>query len=231
MKKSIRLLFLYLAFAPVSTWAQECMGVLLKEGSGYEMISYDGKGKENGRMIYRVEEVSEEGPTTVIMMHLEAFDKKGDPSFKSTYKLNCTGSEMRVDASAMIGEDQRKSFEAFDMKFTSEDIVYPNNLSIGQDLPDGAMHGVGSTGPMSITTDMTMTNRKVVGKETLTVPAGTFETYKITSDMNISTKTVMNIKFDFQTVSYRAKDVLWDIKSETYRKGKLIGSTVLSKTL
>ena len=136
-----------------------------------------------------------------------------------------------MDAAAMLGEEQRKSFQSFDMKFTSKDIVYPSNLSVGQTLPDGSLHGEGAAGPMSVTTDMTMTNRKVVGKETLTVPAGTFDTFKITSDMNVNTKTVMSMGFDFQTVSYRADNVLWDVKTETYRKGKLIGKTLLSKVL
>jgi hypothetical protein len=84
---------------------------------------------------------------------------------------------------------------------------------------------------MSITTDMKIMNRIVEGKEKLSVPAGTFDVFKITSDMNVSTKTVMKIGFDFQSVSYRAKDILWDIKTETYRKGKLMGTTVLSKLL
>jgi hypothetical protein len=207
------------------------MGVTLKEGSGYEMISYDGRDKESGRMIYRVKDVSKDGAATVIKLDFEAFDKKGKPTMTSTYTLRCTGNEMRVDASAMLGEEQRKSFESFDMKFTSKDIVYPANLSVGETLPEGSLHGEGSAGPMNITTDMTMTNRKVVGKESVTVPAGTFEAYKITSDMNVNTKTVMNMGFEFETVSYRTNNILWDIKSETYRKGKLVGKTVLSKIL
>jgi hypothetical protein len=231
MKKTAGLILWIGTLLPVSLQAQECMGVSLKEGSGYEMITYDNKDKENGRMIYRVKDVSKDGATTVVKMDMEAFDKKGKPTMTSTYTLRCNGNEMRVDAAAMLGEEQRRSFESFDMKFTSTDIVYPSNLSVGQTLPDGALHGEGAAGPMNVITDMTMTNRKVVGQETLTVPAGTFDTYKITSDMSVKTKTVMNMGFEFETVSYRANDVLWDVKSETYRKGKLIGKTVLSKVL
>jgi hypothetical protein len=69
----------------------------------------------------------------------------------------------------------------------------------------------------------------VTGKESLTVPAGTFEVYKITSDMTITNKTLVNLSFDFQTVSYRAPEVLWDLKTETYRKDKLMGYSVLTK--
>jgi ACT domain-containing protein len=68
-----------------------------------------------------------------------------------------------------------------------------------------------------------------VGQESLTVPAGTFNVYKVTSDMTISNKTVINLSFDFQTVSYRVPEVLWDIKTETYRKDKLMGYSLLTK--
>lgn len=229
MKKLVGMLFLCLAMVPATLRAQECMGVLLKAGSGYEMISFDAKGKENGRIVYKIGNVSKEGATTIVQMNMESYDKKGTSNFKSTYDLRCNGSELKVDASAIIGEDQRKSFESFDMKFTSEDIVYPANLSVGQTLPEGSLHGEGAAGPLNIVTDMTIANRKVAGKEKITVPAGTFDAFKVTSDMNIASKTVMKITMDFQTVSYRAPNVLWDVKTETYRKGKLMGTTELSK--
>ena len=115
-----------------------------------------------------------------------------------------------------------------EMKFTSKDIVFPAKLSVGQTLPDASLHGEGSNGPM-MTTDMTITNRKVMSKETITVPAGTFDTYKVTSDMNVATRAIVKINFDFNTVSYRSDKVLWDVKTETYRKGKLMAITELSK--
>ncbi len=82
---------------------------------------------------------------------------------------------------------------------------------------------------MNLSYSMTMKNRKVVAQENLTVPAGTFNAYKVTSDMTINNKTIVNLSIDFQTVSYRSPSVLWDIKTETYRKDKLMGYSVLSK--
>lgn len=231
MKKYLTLLVTIMLLFPASLWAQSCLGINLKVGSGYEMISYDGKGKETGRLVYTVLKVSEKAGTTVVDVQVRTFDKKEKETMASTYQLNCTGDELRVDAASFMAEDQRKSLESFEMTFTSNDVIYPGKLSVGQQLKDGSLHGEGSAGPLNITTDMTIANRRVIGNETLTVPAGTFQVFKITSDMNVSTKTVMKVGFDFQSVSYRTNDILWDIKTETYRKGKLLSTSVLSKLL
>ena len=69
-------------------------------------------------------------------------------------------------------------------------------------------------------------------KRTLSLsPPVAFDTFKISSDMNINMKSVVKMNMEFSAVSYRSPKVLWDIKTENYRKGKLIGTTVLSKIL
>ena len=231
MKNTLTLILAFLLFSPLALRAQECMGVTLKQGSGYEVLSYDAKGKENGRMVYKIKKVSKDGPDTVIEMDLETFDKKEKSQMTNTFTMRCNGNEMRLDASSMMPQGQSKQFENFDMTFTSKDIIYPANLSVGQTLPDGSLHGEGASGPMAMTMDTEFINRKVDGRESITVPAGTFDTFKISSDMNISMKSVMKMNFDFSTVSYRSPKILWDVKTETYRKGKLMGTTVLSKIL
>lgn len=229
MKKWIISLLWLAVLAPLASQAQECMGVMFKEGSGFEMVSSNAKGKETGRLLYTIEKVSKDGADLVIQMKVESKDTKGKSDMSNTMQMRCNGNEIRVDASTLIGQEQNKQFESFDMKFTSKDIVFPAKLSVGQTLPDASLHGEGSSGPVAITTDMTITNRKVEGKETIKVPAGTFDTYRVSSDMNVSTKTIMKISLDFNTVSYRSDKVLWDIKTESYRKGKLMGVTELSK--
>jgi hypothetical protein len=229
MKKSIILLLWIALFGPFTLRAQECMGIVLKEGSGFEMVTSNEKGKQTGRILYKIKKVSKEGADAVIDIDVESFDAKGKSQMANSMQMRCNGNELRVDASTMMLQDQNKQFEAFEMKFTSKDIIFPAKLSVGQNLPDASLHGEGSSGPMVMNTDMTISNRKVEGQEKITVPAGTFDTYKVTSDMNILTKAIVKINLDFKTVSYRSDKVLWDVKTETYRKGKLIGVTELSK--
>jgi hypothetical protein len=80
------------------------------------------------------------------------------------------------------------------------------------------------------TLSMTVTNRKVEAKETITVPAGTFECYKITGNTHMETATFgLKVPIEMKTIEYFAPGVGL-VKSITYNKNdKLQGSTALSK--
>jgi hypothetical protein len=75
---------------------------------------------------------------------------------------------------------------------------------------------------------VTITDRKVVGKESVTTPAGTFDCFKITSNSTIKTKTVVGITMEFSAIEWLAPKAAI-VKSESYKKGKLQGYTLLTK--
>ena len=215
-------------FCTVS-YAQDCIGVNLKAGSGFEMNNYDGKGKPTGKLVYKIANVTSEAGKTVFTIDMETFSTKGKSEMKNTYKMKCDGNSMMVDANSLISAEQMKSFENMDMKFTFDNIEYPNNLSTGQKLNDASVKGEGKSGPMAITFKMLIHNRTVQGQEKLTTPAGSYNAFKITSDMTMETLMGINIKFEINSISYRAPGVIWDVKTETYRKGKLMGYSELAK--
>ena len=229
MTRKILLSILFALFFSISSHAQECLGYALKAGSGFEMNSMDGKGKLIGTMTYKITNVAKEGASTVITVEFESINTKGKSELKNTYKMHCDGNALTLDASSLINPEQMKSFENFKMKYTAEDIVYPARLSVGEKLKDASLKGEGISGPMTVIFNMLITNRKVESQEKVTTPAGTYDAYKITSDMNMETKMGFGIKMDLQTVSYRTPSIIWDIKSETYRKGKLMGTMELTK--
>ena len=221
---------LIIAFFAISiSFGQDCAGLTLKAGSGFEMNSFDGKGKPAGTMTYKITDVKSEDGGIVFTIAFEMFNTKGKSEAKNTYSMKCTGNTLIMDARSLISEEQLKSFKDTQMKFTSKDIELPNNMTVGQQLKDAALEGVGVSGPMTITFTMNIVNRKVEKKESITVPAGTFDAFKINSDINMETKMGFGMKMEMQSISYRAPGVIWDIKTETYRKGKLMGSTELTK--
>lgn len=229
MLKTILLTCTLIVFSVLSSAAQECFGIQIKEGGGFEMANFDSKGKPAGTLKYKFTNVKQEGDFTVIEIHLESLSNKGKSEYSQKFTMKCNGNESHVDAASMIMEDQLKSFESFNLKMTSNDIVYPNQLSVGQKLPDASLNGVGSMSGIPVTVDMKVSNRQVAAKEKVNVAAGEFDAFKITTSNTMSTKTIANINFEFETVSYRAPGILWDIKSETYRKGKLMARSELIK--
>jgi hypothetical protein len=211
------------------SFAQECVGLTMKAGSGFEMNNYDGKGKQTGKLVYKIASVTKEDGKTVIAIDMETLDNKGKSEMKNSYKMKCDGNVLALDASSLISKEQLKSFENMEMKFTYDNIEYPGQLAVGQKLKDASVRGDGKSGPLNITFKMLIHNREVASQEKLTTPAGTFDVFKINSDMTMETAMGMNMKFEMNSVSYRAPGVIWDIKTETYRKGKLMGYSELAK--
>lgn len=229
MKNRFLLLIAFLLLSIAGSFAQECFGVKMKVGSGFDMANYDGKGKLTGNISYKIVKVSQEGGLAVITLDMEVFDPKGKSQLKNSYQMKCNGSTLMLDASTLINQDQMKSFENFNMKFTSSNIEYPTKLTVGEKLKDASLKGEGTSGPMAMTINMLISNRNVEAQEKVTIPAGTFDAYKLTSDMKMETKMGFGITMDINTISWRAPGILWDIKSESYRKGKLISRSELTK--
>jgi len=231
MRKLFSAVFLFALVLSVVTVsrAQECFGMPLKEGAGFEMASLNAKGKQEATIKYRFTSVKQEGDFTVVEVEMETLNSKGKSEATQKYTMKCNGNEYLVDAAAFIAQDQFKSLEGFNMTFKSEDVVYPGQLSEGQTLKNASLNGTGNMNGIPVTFDLYITDRKVGGKEKITTEAGEFDAFKITATNKMTTKTVIAVNLEFETVSYRAPGVLWDIKTETYRKGKLMGSTVLTK--
>lgn len=227
--RSIFLLCTAILISILSLRAQSCFGVLIKEGGGFEMTNFDGKGKSVGTLKYRFVSVREESGFTVADIELESFSNKGKSEYKQKFTMQCNGNESMIDARSMVMEEQLKSFDSYKMTLTSNDIVYPNQFQVGQTLKDASLKGSGDMSGIPIEFDMQITDRKVVSKEKINVGAGEFDAFKITAHNKMMNKTVVTINVDFETVSYRAPGVIWDLKTETYRKGKLIAASELTK--
>lgn len=231
MKRFFLLLIALLPVASVQTYAQDCMGVTLKPGMGYEMLSYTAKDKPNGKMIYKITGVRREGSSTVVDVDFESLDEKDKSRQKSTLKYTCSGNELIADLSGLIQNGQTSAFKDGEMRLKTNRVIYPT-LSAGQKLPDGKLEAeMYSNGTMMMEMNMDMTNRQVEGKESITTPAGTFDAFKVSSDLAMKTRTMgIGIPVTLKTVTYRTNSLLFDVRSETYNKnGKLVGYTVLSK--
>jgi hypothetical protein len=226
------LVFLFVSLITLTTsHAQDCMGMTLKTGMGFEMTNYNPKDKPVGKMTYQVNKVSKEGGATVVDVTVQMQDEKGKQQPSYSVRYTCNGNELVADLSGMM-QAMQTSMKDMEVRMKSNKLVYPGKLSVGQTLADGELDAdMVSRGNTMMQMNMKMTNRKVDSKETVTTPAGTFDTYKVSSDMNVENRVMgMPIRSTMRTVSYRADNQLFDIKSETFNKnGKLMGYSLLSK--
>jgi hypothetical protein len=214
------------------SYAQTCLGLTFKPGMTYELLSYSAKDKPNGKMTYTIKEARREGAITVIELEFQMTDEKGKSQLNpSVVKYTCTGTELIADLSGMMSANAA-ALKNSEVRMKTNRVAYPTKLVSNAKLPDGLMESeLYTDGQKMMDMTISMANRQVGNQESITVPAGTYNAWKITSDSEMKNRMMgMGLPtFRVQTVSYRTNDALFDIRTETYRNGKLMSYTVLSK--
>jgi hypothetical protein len=111
------------------------------------------------------------------------------------------------------------------MEVSGVDLEIPSTMVVGLTLPDANVNvSFSMNGMVIMRMYVKITNRKVAAQESVTVPAGTFDCFKITYD--IETKAMA--KITASAAQWMAKGPGM-VKSETYdKKGKLSSSQLLN---
>jgi hypothetical protein len=224
MKKFILLAGLWMAGFTLSM-AQTCSGFYYFNNNEVEMTLYDKSDKENGKVVYKISNVRNEGGATTSQINSKVFNEKGKELSAAEGKFECRGGVLAVNMKMLMPSDQGRAVK-MDAAVKDVYLEYPSNMSVGSTLKDGEF-SIDMSGGSPIAMSMTFraTNRKVESRESVTSPAGTWECFKITSEQSI--KTVIGI--NFSVVEWFAPG-FGVVKSETYNKGgKKMGATLLTK--
>ena len=96
----------------------------------------------------------------------------------------------------------------------------PAELSVGMELPDYEIE----IKVMFITSKMGCRDRKVIGRESVTTPAGTFDCYVVEETM---TAKAMMVNEKTRQVSWYARGIGL-VRQQTFDKKKLTGTTILT---
>jgi hypothetical protein len=225
MKLSI-LSVLFLSFFILRVAAQDCVGFFpMNEGSQTELQNYNPNDKLLGSSKQTVIKKEIDGKNVKLTIETESFDKKGKLEAKMTSVMKCENGVFKMDMKNFSDPKGIEGMKDMDIKMDATDLEFPNQLSVGQTLPNGSMTMTAGKGGMTIMTmSTTISNRKVEAIEKITVQAGTFECYKISQ--TIESKTIFSMKM--KSISWYAKEV-GAVRTETYNdKDKLVGYTILS---
>lgn len=198
------------------------------QGSEWEYQSLNAKGKVTGKNHQKVNSLEKTSNGFTAIVNSIFYDDKGKETMKGDLTYKCENNVMYIDMKNFISDEQLQAFKNYEMKVESENLEMPSSLSMGQTLKDGSVtvEAVGSGLPMTMTVNIT--DRKVAGKETITTPSGTYECYKITSNMTMQTQMGIKMNVNMSAIDWIALKV-GTVKSESYNKsGKLMGTTLLA---
>lgn len=210
--------------------------IWFKQGSTMKFEVQDGKGKIQSQSKMLVNKVFNEGAATVADVAMTANDEN---EFNMQFK--CNGDKLYMDFAAafeqMMAKNNpenkdalRKTGENVEMGFSDGFMSFPKNMYPGQVLDDAVFTMRTNSANMSMDVTTSLTDRKVVAKEKITTPAGTFECMKVSGNR----KTTMSFLGKPRNMGKPSQEHVWiaagvgTIKQENYNeKGKLESMTHL----
>ncbi|MBX2944807.1 MAG: hypothetical protein KF725_03150 [Cyclobacteriaceae bacterium] len=225
MKKISALLFTLLC--ATITYSQCNDYYVMDQGTEWTYENFGKNGKTSGKNQQKVTAYEKTGNGFKATVNSVMFNDKGKKLMEGDLEMTCDGGVLIMDMRKFIPEEQQKAFSSYEMKMEAENLELPSKLSAGQTLKNGSITMTATGSPIPMTMSVQITDRKVLGKESITTPAGSFDCYKISSKSTIQSKMGINMTFDFSTTEWIAEKVGM-VKSESFDKnGKSNGYTVL----
>jgi hypothetical protein len=197
--------------------------ILFHKGAVIVGTSYDAAGKETSKQTTTVTDVKEEEGVLVANSSALMNGKTGEKTMNLVYK--CDGTNLYVDMSSML-----QNFDALkNIKGDIKPIQFPINISVGQTLPDASYTISMDRGPVKMDITSSYKNRIVSAKENITTTAGSWDCYKVSSDIESDmsgpdekTKKIMDAVKDKMKMSM----IMWYtpkigiVRTEIYMNGK-----------
>lgn len=220
------LIFCLLSLFAFGTKAQSCHTYFnFKKGAKMEMTSYDKKDKPALIIKYEIKDVKNTKDGNVLKIPNETLDSKGKSIAIIELESTCQNGNYTTDMRSLMGAMMPQNNPNVTINITGDKLVYPNNMKPGDKLTDASMTMKTEMGGMTLM-NMTMhiIERQVIGQETVTTTAGTFDCLKISYTVNFK----MMGNRSSKSIEYLAKGIGL-VKSESFdEKGKKTGSTALT---
>lgn len=208
--------------------------LLFKKGIVIEATTYDGNGKAVGWQSSEVMRVYKENDELVSEVNMKTTDAQGkeDKAIKAEYR--CDGKNFVMDMNFLRTAASGTSVKA-------SGLFFPLNIKVGETLPD-ASHTINiASGGNNMKIISEIKNRKVEAKESITIPAGVFEAYKIsaiidaTTEMDGMSEEMKKSRQEIKKRMGETRFIIWYtpeltiLKMEMYMGGKMQSRTEVTK--
>jgi len=193
----------------------------LQEGTKFQITSYDKKDNPSAVIDYVVKESSGDAAVIYYDMH----DEKGELILNSEYEIRCENDGISIDFRSLAAPGMMEQYKDMEVDITGTNLYLPNDLSTGQTLPDADLLMNVSMDPITMKLTVKIFDREVIGEETVTTPAGTFNCVILSQ----KTESKMGVKVSGKSKEWYAPGVGL-VKQESYnKKDKKISSSLLTQ--
>jgi len=220
-------LLLFFAAKSNSVQAQECeMIFMMEEGVVLEYHNYDNKDKETSWEKRTVTDKHAIDGGLSLTMHVETHTAQ-DSIYHHDLTFECRNGVITVDMSGYLSQEALAPYlQTMTVEVNTQNMTIPQNLATNTVLDNGSVTAkISNNGVAMMTISCNITNRKVVGNQSITTKAGTFDCMKITYDSEVK----MMFRIEGSGIEY-ISDKYGTIRTESYdKRGKLLAYTVLEK--
>ncbi len=224
MKKSVILLVTILLIT-TDTFAQCNEMFDFQKGTSWQWSNYDKKGKLLGKSMQKIDKFTILDNGFEVTISVVQSDKKGEQTEPVSMDMACKDGVVYFDMKKFVPDEYLEEGD-LSVAVTGDNLEMPTNLKVGDYLRDASvtLDLMGGGSPMGLKMTVEIFNRMVEGEETLHTPAGEFECFIITQ--SIKTKTIISIQVESKEWYSQGTGM---IKSESYRKGKMMGYSILTQ--
>lgn len=196
------------------------------EGTEWEMSNFDKKGKLQSKSRSKIVSLNERGGEVFIEVEVTVEDEKGQQMEmgSNTFTMSCKDGVIHMDFSQFVPSESFASMPDTEVTFTGDNLEYPSSLRVGQTLKDANVN-ISVKSVINMNMNFIITDRVVMGKETITTSAGSFDCFKINSTTQMKSKMINS---ESSSVDWVAKDV-GTVRSESFnKKGRSQGYSELT---
>ncbi len=210
--------------------AQDCKKYYyMMNNAEIQMTLYDKKDAISGIQTWKITNVTKSSNGYSSTAAFDFTNGKGEEITKGNGTYKCEDGKLMADVHMFLPQEEMQKTSMGNAKLNNVYVEYPSVLSEGMQLPDAVFDMDVNTSGIPSTAHYEMKNRKVVGKEKVSSDAGSWDAFKITYDTEIKIKMIgIGIPMKMQTTEWFVPD-FGVVKSETYKKGKKLGSSLLTK--
>jgi len=223
------LLFLLSLCCVTPALAQGCKGFYyLLNNAEIEMTVYDGSGAAVGKTIYKINNVHKDGGSTASDFSNTYYDKNNKPMTTGAGHFKCSGNSAAIDMKMSIPAMPGMSETKIEGNTNATFLDYPAHMQVGQELSGGSYEMKSSVKGMEMVFRYKIHHRKVTGREKVTTPAGSWDCYVISYDLDFQ-MTMMNkvVPMTFSAVEWFAPD-FGPVKTASSKEGKKMGGTLIT---
>ncbi len=199
----------------------------MRAGIVLTLEHFDAKSKSTGKTVQTIQSANTTAGGMQAVVDSEVLDKKDKSMGKHSYVMSCEQGTLKISMRDMVGTMLANQPQGGNIRIevTGDNLDLPTHMKVGQSLSGGTMNMKSYMNNLKLMDwDFTIKDRKVEGVESITVPAGTFECYKVSNLM------------DYKVLgrSRTAKTIVWYatgagmVRQDSYdESNKLTGSSVL----